>query len=94
MIEVYGRIKFVCEKGHPEYKKLENKFHVFEFEDIYTIDIDRFESWIEVENYLINDLKLVAGGGYSTDNVGLIEYEVKQATEKHWNAVRARLKGL
>ena len=48
----------------------------FTITDIYRIPL--YYSLDYIHEYIKHDLMLVAGGGYSTDNVKVIDFEIKQ----------------
>ena len=73
-----GKISFTIDNGHPDIKCIkdweENK--IYTFTDIYTFE----EHWERenIESYIKNDLKLVAGGGYRSKYISNVTFEIKQ----------------
>lgn len=70
-IKVKGVIKYKVKKNHPDLKYIpeDERDKTHEFCDIYTIDTDYFYGRDDIDAYIKNDLRLVAGGGYDTDTI-------------------------
>ena len=68
---------------HPDIKYVVggwNPDKVYEYDDIYIfnreiIDFEEFES---LSNFMKHDLALVAGGGYNTDGIKIVDFTVKK----------------
>lgn len=75
----YGKITFTMDKEHPDIKCVENwtEDKVFEFADYYEFSMDYTKD--EIESYIKQDLKLVAGGGYDTEHIHNVNFEIRQA---------------
>ena len=75
----YGKISYTIDKGHPDIKCVEDwtEDKVFAFEDYYSFDTNYTKD--EVESYIKHDLMLVAGGGYNTDHIHNVNFEIRQA---------------
>lgn len=71
IIKVKGVIKYKVKKNHPDRKYMDEDEidKVQEFCDVYHIDTDCFWGRDHIESYIKHDLRLVAGGGYSTDTI-------------------------
>ena len=68
---------------HPDIDCVENPKEALTFEDTYYMDIEYWDNNEEEMIYFIkHDLALVAGGGYSTEHI----YNVKFNIEKIYNA--------
>lgn len=74
-----GKIKFTMDKEHPDVKCVEDwtEDRVLTFEDYYEFSMDYTKD--EIESYIKHDLMLVAGGGYNTDHIHNVTFEIKQA---------------
>ena len=70
-IKIKGVVHYKMKKNHPDLQCIpeDERDKTFEFCDIYTIDTDCFDGREDIEAYIKHDLKLVAGGGYSTDTI-------------------------
>ena len=75
-----GKINYTMDNKHPDFKCVKDctEDKVITFEDIYYIDKDYFWSQDEIIDYIKHDLKLVAGGGYNTDHIHNVTFEIKQ----------------
>ena len=75
----YGKITYTIDKEHPDVKCVENwtEDMVLTFEDYYKFSTDYTKD--EVESYIKHDLMLVAGGGYNTDHIHNVTFEIRQA---------------
>ena len=84
-----GTIKCTVDSDHPDYKYMtdEQKKNGLEFTDTYTFDIydpitNHWGYWTVDETdamleYMKHDLALVAGGGYNTDHIHNVEFDIK-----------------
>jgi len=74
----YGKISCTIDKEHPDIGYIkdwtEDKFYVFD--DEYTFDDDYTEE--EIALYIKRDLSLVAGGGYNTNHIHNVVFEIKR----------------
>ena len=75
----YGKITFTIDKEHPDvrYVKEWTEDKVLEFEDYYTFSTDYTKD--EIESYIKHDLMVVAGGGYKTEHIHNVNFEIRQA---------------
>ena len=73
-----AKITYRVEQGHPDIECLENVNEVLEFEDTYTMDTDNFWSVDHMIDHIKYDLALVAGGGYSTEHIGNVKFDIKR----------------
>lgn len=75
----YGKITFTIDKEHPDVKYVKDwtEDKVLEFEDYYTFSTDYTKD--EVESYIKHDLMVVAGGGYKTEHIHNVNFEIRQA---------------
>lgn len=78
MKSYHGKILYTIDKEHPDIKYVENwtKDKVFAFEDTYSSG-DEFSDESNIE-YIKRDLMLVAGGGYNTDHIGIVSFEIEK----------------
>lgn len=79
-VKIKGIIKYKVKKNHPDLKYIPEaeRDKVQEFDDVYYIDMDYFEDMDAVKRYVKHDLALVAGGGYATDTIKNVSYELKR----------------
>lgn len=75
----HGKITFIMDKEHPDVKCVEDwtEDKVMKFADYYEFSTDYTKD--EIESYIKHDLMLVAGGGYNTDHIHNVTFEIKQA---------------
>ena len=78
MKKYHGKITYTIDKAHPDIKFVEGwaKGKTYHFEDTYTFD----ESYPteNIKAYIKQDLMLVAGGGYNTDHIHNVKFEIKK----------------
>lgn len=78
MLKYHGKIQFKIGLDHPDFMYVgeweEDK--VFYFEDTYSFEDDCTEE--SIHNYMKRDMALVAGGGYNTDNIDIVGFEIKR----------------
>lgn len=79
-----GTISYRMEKGHPDWDCVKDHRKRLSFYDIYQFDTDWFPSYESMESHMKHDLKLVAGGGYSTDYVKKVRYQFDVVSEKEY----------
>ena len=48
------------------------------FKDIYSINTDHFYNTTEILDHIKNDLQLVAGGGYNTDHIYPVYFNIEE----------------
>lgn len=77
-MKYHGKISFTIDKEHPDIKCVpdweENK--VLTIEDTYSFDEDYTKE--NVIAYIKNDLSLVAGGGYNTNHIHNVVFEIEK----------------
>ena len=80
MMKIKAVIKYKIKENHPdiEYVKGWNRDEVYEFEDTYYIDPNFFWGDDHINSYIKHDLALVAGGGYSTDVIEVVKYDLQR----------------
>lgn len=76
-VKIKGTIYYMVDKSHPDYQYIKNPDAVQKFSDTYTIDKDKFWSMENVEQYIKNDLALVAGGGYNTEHIHNVTFQLE-----------------
>lgn len=78
MKKYHGKILHTIEENHPDIKYVEGwtKDKVFTFEDTYTFEDDCTEE--SIIQFIKRDLMLVAGGGYNTDHIGIVSFEIEK----------------
>ena len=74
----HGKITYTIDKTHPDIKCVEDytEEKIFTFEDTYTFNGDY--PMENIKAYIKNDLMLVAGGGYNTDHIHNVKFEIKR----------------
>jgi len=74
----YGKISYTMDEQHPDIKYDKDWFKCKEytFEDTYFFP-DSYEME-EIKSHIKHDLMLVAGGGYNTDHIHDVRFEIKQ----------------
>lgn len=75
-MKYHGKISFTTDKDHPDVKYVEDwkEDKVLTIEDTYTFNGDYAEE--NIIAYIKNDLSLVAGGGYNTDHIHNVAFEI------------------
>ncbi len=75
----YGKITYTIDKGHPDVNCVDDwtEDKVLDFEDYYIVSMDYAKE--EIESYIKHDLMLVAGGGYNTEHIHNVNFEIRQA---------------
>lgn len=76
MKKYHGKILHTIDKDHPDIKYVEGwtKDKVFTFEDTYTFEDDCTEE--SIIHFIKRDLMMVAGGGYNTDHIHNVVFEI------------------
>lgn len=69
----HATIKWRCKVNHPD---TDDTKTVFTYSDDYYIDDDYFEDEDAIMGYIKHDLALVAGGGYDTDTITDVKYNI------------------
>lgn len=79
-IKYNAKITYTIDKDHPDKKYVADwtEEKQFTFEDVYTFTMEDYTKEDRI-NYMKRDLMLVAGGGYNTDHIHNVEFEIKQA---------------
>lgn len=77
-VKIRGTIMYRVDESHPDYQYIKNPDEVQEFSDVYTMDKNYFPDRHSRECYIKNDLALVAGGGYSTENIHDVTFKFEQ----------------
>ena len=73
MIKKYNAtIVFDTKNNHPDDKNINN----LKYNDIYTVDTDYFNDNQHIINYIKNDMRLVAGGGYETNTIKNVKFTI------------------
>lgn len=77
-MKIHGKISYTVDEGHPDIQYIkdwsENKVLTFEdtynFNNCYTFD--------DMEGYVKSDLSLVAGGGYNSEHIHNVKFEISR----------------
>lgn len=77
-MKYHGKISFTIDKGHPDIKYVTDweEDKVFTLDDVYTFNDDYTDE--EIIPYIKRDLSLVAGGGYNTDHISNVTFEIEK----------------
>ena len=77
-MKIYGKISYTVDSGHPDIQYIkdwsENK--VLTFEDTYTFN--NCYTFDDMEGYVKSDLSLVAGGGYNSEHIHNVKFEISR----------------
>lgn len=71
----HATIEWRCKVNHPDTDDTKTRFA---YSDDYYIDDDYFGDSDEIINYIKHDLALVAGGGYDTDTITDVAYDIRR----------------
>lgn len=77
-MKYHGKISYTIDNKHIDINCVENyaENKIFTFEDTYNFSNDYEEE--NIIEYIKRDLKLVAGGGYNTDHIHNVTFEIKR----------------
>ena len=70
--KIKARIQWEIDAGHPDVGYVSGGWHegeVFTYEDTYHFNNDMWNDYDSMVEYIDHDLRLIAGGGYSTDHI-------------------------
>ena len=72
----HGKIMYTMDKSHPdiEYAKDWTENKVYAFKDEYTFDACYTHE--DIIDYIKHDLSLVAGGGYNTEHIHNVKFDI------------------
>ena len=73
-----GVIFFNVKSSHPDIECIKNPSETLTFDDTYTMDTDYFFSEDHMIDFIKDDLALVAAGGYSTEHICNVEFDIKR----------------
>lgn len=79
MVKIKAKIVYKIDNKHPDLMEPWNPNKEYEYEDTYTMDLDYFSDIEEAKEFIKEDLALVAGGGYSTEHIHDVRYELEVA---------------
>lgn len=65
-------INFDTKQNHPDAPGVKG----LKYSDVYTIDNDAFYGSEDIQDYISNDLALVAGGGYDTNTIENVRFSI------------------
>lgn len=77
-----AEIKFKVIGSHPDIKYISNPDEIQTLNDTYSINTDYFYNTDEILTHIKNDLQLVAGGGYNTDHIYHVYFDIKEENKK------------
>ena len=77
-MKYYGKINYTIDKNHPDIQYVEGwaKDKMLNFDDTYTFDDGYTER--DCINYIKRDLRLIAGGGYNSDHIHNVKFEIER----------------
>lgn len=75
-----AKITYTIDKDHPDYNccPLDERDGILEYSDLYIMEEDYFNGYEEMIEYIINDLLMIAGGGYNSDHVHHVKFEIEE----------------
>jgi len=75
----YAKIIYTMDKEHPDFNcnPDNSEYKRYDFADIYRFSVEYYPDIIDCINYIKEDLALVAGGGYTTDHIHNIDYQIE-----------------
>ena len=75
-MKIHGKIIYTADAKHPDIKYMPdwNESKILTFEDTYIFD--NCYTFDDVEGYVKNDLSLVAGGGYNSEHIHNVKFEI------------------
>lgn len=75
-VRFYGKIEYTMDDKHPDIGCVSDKSPevLWSYEDIYNID-DIYDDE-DMVRYIKNDLALIAGGGYDTEHIHNVRYDI------------------
>ncbi|KRL79736.1 hypothetical protein [Ligilactobacillus equi] len=79
-VVITGEITYTIDKDHPDMRYIKDWYEgkIFKFSDTYRFDTEYWgRDYEEMAKYIINDLKLIAGGGYNTEHINVISVKAK-----------------
>ena len=78
---IKAKITFNVTENHPDAEYIKDINETLDFEDVYTIDTEFFGGGSgdneSILNYIKNDLRLVAGGGYDTEHIYNVNFDIR-----------------
>ena len=79
-VKYNATIKYRMLSTHPDIECVSewSRDKEFEYRDVYTMDMDYFDSKEEAIDYIKYDLRLVAGGGYNSDHIWNEKFEIRR----------------
>ena len=78
MMKYRGKILFTIDIEHPDFDYVEGweEDKVYYFIDVYTFNNELTEE--SIIDFIKYDLMLVAGGGYNTDHIHNVKFEIEK----------------
>lgn len=81
-VKYHGTIIYTMDKNHPDIKYISDwtEEKVFTFDDVYIFNKSYCYSTEEESliSYIKSDLSLVAGGGYNTEHIHNVDFDIKR----------------
>lgn len=77
-MKYYGKIVYTIDKNHPDVNCIVGGWHkgkILDFEDVYTFDEELYDNRSAIA-YIKKDLKLIAGGGYNSDHIHNVMFDI------------------
>ena len=71
-----AKIAYTVDKYHPDYLYIDNPESEQTYDDIYRVDRLYFNGIEQIIAYIKNDLRTIAGGGYSTAHTHNVHFEI------------------
>lgn len=75
-MKIHGKIIYTVDAKHPDIKYMPDwsESKIWTFEDTYTFD--NCYTFDDVESYVKSGLSLVAGGGYNSEHIHNVKFEI------------------
>ena len=75
---IRATIYYYVDKKHFDIQHIGNPEEEQSFTDIYTFDTDYFGNVMDMKAYAVNDLKIIAGGGYDRKHIHKCRFEFEE----------------
>lgn len=79
-MKYYGKLTCTIDKDHPDidYVRDWTEDKILTFEDVYAFSGRYGYSEDDIADYIKHDLSLVAGGGYNTDHIHNVTFQMEK----------------
>lgn len=73
---IKAKIIFTVDMQHPDIEYIKDPTKTFEYEDTYFDTSFQFDDLEQFESYVKSDLAIIAGGGYNSEHIHNVAYEI------------------